>query len=55
MKPSWLTVPNAKMRLRSNWRSARQPPEIIVTRPIDSTIGRHRPCSANAGEKRATR
>jgi hypothetical protein len=55
MKPSWLTVPNARMRLRSYWRSARHPPTSMVMRPTVSTSGRQVGARANAGASRAMR
>ena len=55
MKPSWLTVPYARISLRSNWRSATQPPKIIVPRPRVSVTGNHHWVSTKPGASRATR
>ncbi len=46
---SWLTVPNARMRLRSVSRSAWMPPSSIVTMPRVMTIGRHVVLKAKIG------
>ena len=54
-KPSWLTVPYARISLRSCWRSARHPPSSIVARPTLTTSGVHGAASAKAGDNRATR
>ena len=53
--PSWLTVPKARMRLRSDSRSAWKPPSSIVKTPSPMTMGRHGSVSAKAGAKRAMR
>jgi hypothetical protein len=55
MNPSWLTVPKARISLRSCWRSARSPPATIVTRPTVTTRGRQIHTSVNAGPNRPTR
>ena len=55
IRPSWLTVPNARISLRSYSRTARQPASSIVSRPSVTTIGRHGGASAKPGVKRATR
>ena len=55
MKPSWLTVPYASSSLMSSWRSARQPPRIIVAEPSSMITGRQPGRSANAGDSSATR
>ncbi|SHV08205.1 Uncharacterised protein [Mycobacteroides abscessus subsp. abscessus] len=53
--PSWLTVPKARISLRSYSRSARQPARIIVAIPKTRTTGRHGAASANPGDIRANR
>jgi hypothetical protein len=53
--PSWLTVPNARMRLRSDSRSAWMPPRSIVKMPSVMMIGRQGAATANAGAQRAMR
>ena len=55
IRPSWLTVPNARISFRSYSRTARQPASSIVSRPRVTTIGRHGGASANPGVIRATR
>jgi hypothetical protein len=55
MRPSWLTVPNARISLRSYSRSARQPASSMVSRPSVITVGRHTGASANPGVIRAIR
>ena len=55
MKPSWLTVPNARISFRSYSRTARQPASSTVTTPSVITIGRHGGESAKPGVSRATR
>ena len=50
-RPSWLTVPNARMRLRSVWRSAWKPPSSIVKAPRLSTIGRQVGATAKTGRE----
>ncbi len=55
MRPSWLTVPNARMSLRSYSRTARQPASSMVSRPSPTMIGRQGGASAKPGVSRATR
>ena len=55
MSPSWLTVPNARINLRSYSRTARHPASSIVSTPSVMTVGRHGGESANPGVIRATR
>ena len=55
IRPSWLTVPNARMSLRSYSRTARQPASSMVARPRTTIIGRQGAASANPGVIRATR
>ena len=55
IKPSWLTVPKARINFRSYSRTARQPANSIVTTPSITTIGRHGGESANPGFIRAMR
>ena len=55
IRPSWLTVPNARISFRSYSRTARQPASSIVSRPSTTIIGRHGGASANPGVSRATR
>ena len=55
IRPSWLTVPNARMSFRSYSRTARQPASSMVSRPSVTTIGRHGGASAKPGVRRATR
>ncbi len=49
ISPSWLTVPNARISLRSYSRTARHPASTIVSRPSVTTVGRHSGESANPG------
>ncbi len=55
INPSWLTVPNARISLRSCSRTARQPASSIVSRPSVITVGRHGGASAKPGVIRAMR
>ena len=55
INPSWLTVPNARINLRSYSRTARQPASSMVSTPSVITVGRHGGESANPGAIRATR
>lgn len=55
ISPNWLTVPNARISLRSYSRTARQPANSMVSRPSDTTTGRHGATSANPGVIRAMR
>ena len=55
IRPSWLTVPNARISFRSYSRTARQPASSTVTTPRVTTIGRHGGESAKPGVSRATR
>jgi hypothetical protein len=54
-KPSWLTVPYARMSLMSVCRSARYPPTSMVARPRPSTTGCQKAVSENPGASLATR
>ena len=49
MKPSWLTVPNARISLRSYSRTARQPASSMVATPSVMTVGRQRGEVGEAG------
>ena len=55
IRPSWLTVPNARISFRSYSRTARQPASSMVSTPSTTTVGRHGGESANPGDIRATR
>ena len=55
MKPSWDTVPNARMSLRSSSRSERHPPSTIVTRPSPTTAICQLIVTEKAGARRAMR
>ena len=55
MKPSWLTVPKARMSLRSYSRTARHPASSMVTKPRVMTVGRQPGESAKPGASRAMR
>ncbi len=54
-KPSWLTVPYASSTLMSYWRSARQPPMIMVAEPRTRVTGRQPGVAAKIGASTATR
>ena len=55
IRPSWLTVPKARISFKSYSRTARQPAISMVSRPSPITIGRHSGLSAKPGVNRATR
>jgi hypothetical protein len=55
IRPSWLTVPDARSSLRSCWRRARRPPTNMVTIPTVRTSGRHTVMRAKSGARRAMR
>ena len=55
IRPSWLTVPKARISLRSYSRTARQPASSMVASPSVTMTGRHTGASANPGVSRATR
>lgn len=55
IRPSWLTVPNARISLRSYSRTARHPASSIVASPSTTTIGRQGGESAKPGDIRAIR
>ncbi len=55
IRPSWLTVPKARINLRSYSRTARQPAISMVSRPSPTTIGRQNAVSAKPGVSRAIR
>ena len=55
IKPSWLTVPYAKISFRSRCFSAIQPPSSMVNPPVDSTTRCQVFTADRSGAKRATR
>ena len=55
IKPSWDTVPYAKISFKSRCFSASQPPRIMVNTPVESTTRCHVLTTAKSGARRATR
>ena len=55
MKPSWETVPYARISLRSRCFSAIQPPSSMVNRPVVMTTRCQVFTAAISGARRATR